>query len=129
MGHNLAIIFVWNSFFIGWYKIDTNVIHFLILFRHQYHAHCLDTNVIHFLILFKHRYHAHCLNMNVICLFILLRHRCCMFICVVYTQKSCTWLSCLNNKNLWNNRFCRIWNKAVKLINLWCMNLPLGMIA
>jgi hypothetical protein len=37
-----------------------------------------------------------------------------MFICVVYTQKSCTQLLCLNNAqhlclnnmNLWNNIFC-----------------------
>ncbi len=34
------------------------------------------------------------------------RHECYMFICVVYTQKSCTWLSCLNNMNLCNNRVC-----------------------
>jgi hypothetical protein len=43
----------------------------------------------------------------------LFRHGCCISIHVIYTQKSCTWLlclnnaqhSCLNNMNLWNNKF------------------------
>ncbi len=55
--------------------------------------------------LFKHQ----CL-----CLFTLFKHKCCMFICVVYTWKLCTQLlclnnaqhSCLNNMNLYNNKFC-----------------------
>ncbi len=92
MGHNLAIIVVRNLFFIGLYGINIDVIHLPILFE---------------------RYCVHYLNINVICLFILFRHGCCMYICVIYTWKSCTWLSCLNNAqhlclndtNPWNNRF------------------------
>jgi hypothetical protein len=46
---------------------------------------------------------------------------------IVYTWKSCAWLlclnnaehSCLNNPNLWNNKFPRIWNEPMKAINLW----------
>jgi len=94
IGNDLAIIVMWNMFFIGSYEIDINVIHLLVLFEHQCYAHCLD--------------------MNVICLFMLFRQRCCMSIGVVYTQKLCTWLLCLNNAwhlclnnmNLWNNTFC-----------------------
>jgi hypothetical protein len=63
MGHDLAIIVVWNPFFISLYGIDMDVIHLLVLFKHQCHAHCLDTNVIYLFILFK--------------------HKCCMFIHVV----------------------------------------------
>ncbi len=93
MGHNLTIIVMWNLFFIGSYGIDMDVIHLLILFEHQNHAHCLDTNVTS--------------------LFVLFIHGCCMFIYVVYTLKLCTqlpclnnaWHSCLNNTNLWNNKF------------------------
>ncbi len=93
MGHNLAIIVMRNLLFIGSYGTDTNVINLLILFEHQCHVHCLDTNVI--------------------CLFVLFKHGCYMSIHVVYTWKLCTWLpclnnawhSCLNNMNLWNNRF------------------------
>jgi len=80
-------------FFISLYGIDTNVIHLLVLFEHQCRAHCWDTNVI--------------------CLFILFKHECYMSIYVVYTWKSCTQLSCLNNAwhlclnntNLWINKF------------------------
>ncbi len=104
MRHDLAIIVVWNFLFIGSYGINTNAIHLLILFEHQCHVHYL--------------------NMNVICLFILFRHECCVFIHILYTQKSCTWLPCLNNAwnlcvnniNPWNNKFCRIWKKPMKLI-------------
>jgi hypothetical protein len=93
MGHDLAIIVVQNFFFIGSNKIDTNVIHLLVLFEHQCCVHCFD--------------------MNVIYLFILFRHTCYMSICVVYTQKLCTWLPCLNNAwhsclndmHPWNNKF------------------------
>jgi hypothetical protein len=92
MGHNWAIIIVWNLFFKGLCGLDIDVIH-LFVFEHWCCVHCLDTNVI--------------------CMFVLFRHGCCMFIHVVYTQKSCTWLSCLNNAwhlclndtNPWNNRF------------------------
>ncbi len=70
MDHDLAIIIMVKKNFIGSYRIDTNVIHLLILFEHGCHVHCLNTNVI--------------------CLFILFNHGCCMFIHVVYTQKSCT---------------------------------------
>ncbi len=94
MGHNLIIIIMWKLLFIGLCAIDTNVIHLLVLFEHWCHVHYLDTNVI--------------------CLFVLFIHKCCMYIHVVYTWKSCTWLpclniawhSCLNNMNPWNNRFC-----------------------
>jgi hypothetical protein len=93
MGHNLAIVVVGNLHFIRSYEINTNVIHLLVLFEYQCHVHCLD--------------------MNVICLFVLIKHGCYMSICVVYTRKSCTWLSCLNhawhsclnNTNPWNNKF------------------------
>jgi hypothetical protein len=83
---------VW-IFFIDLYRINTNVIHLLILFEHQ----CC----------------VHCFNMDVIYLFILFKHKCYMYIRVFYTQKSCTWLLCLNNAwhlclndmHLWNNIF------------------------
>jgi len=42
-------------------------------------------DVIHLLVLFGHQCHAHCLHMNVVCLFILFKYGCCMFIRVVYT--------------------------------------------
>jgi hypothetical protein len=94
MGHDLVIIVMWNVFSIGSYGIDKDVIHLLVLFEHWCRAHYL--------------------NMNVICLFILFIHRCCMFIHVIYTWKSCTWLLYLNNAwylrlnnmKLWNNKFC-----------------------
>jgi hypothetical protein len=93
MGHNLAIIVMWNLFFIGFYGIMWMSFIYLYCFEHRCCVHCLDTNVI--------------------CLFILFKHRCCMSVCVVYTWKLCTqlsylnhaWLSCLNNMNLCNNRF------------------------
>ncbi len=55
-----------------------------------------------------------CLDTNVMCLFVLFRHNCWMSICVVYTQKLCTqllclnnaWHSCLNDTNPWNTKFC-----------------------
>jgi hypothetical protein len=34
MGHDLAIIVMWNMFFIGSYGININVIHLLVLFEH-----------------------------------------------------------------------------------------------
>jgi hypothetical protein len=82
-----------NYFFIGLYGIDTNVIHLVVLFEHRCCVHYLD--------------------MNVICMFILFRHECCMSIHIVYIQKLCTWLLCLNNAwhscvndtNPWNNIF------------------------
>jgi hypothetical protein len=93
MGHDLTIIVVWNMFSIGSYGIYINVIHLFILFEHQC---CM-----------------HYLNMNVICVFILFKPKCYMFICVVYTRKLCTWFLCLNNArhlclnnvNLWSNKF------------------------
>jgi len=116
MGHDLAIIVVWNLLFIGSYGINTNVIHLLVLFKHWYHAHCLDTNVI--------------------CLFILFKHGCCMFICVVYTRKSYTQLSCLNNArhscltntNLWNNKFrmdLKWTHEVCKFVMLFFININL----
>jgi hypothetical protein len=77
MGHNLTIIVVRNLFFIDSCGINTNVIHLLVLFEHQFHVYCLNTNVIS--------------------MFVLFRHRCYMSIHVVYTQKSCTQLPCINN--------------------------------
>jgi hypothetical protein len=80
---------LWNLFFISSYGINMNVIHLLVLFEHWCHEHYLDTNVI--------------------CSFILFRHRCYVPICVVYTWKklclSNAWHFCLNNMNLWNNKF------------------------
>jgi hypothetical protein len=82
-----------NFFFIGSYGIDTDVIHLFVLFEHQCRVHYL--------------------NMNVICLFLLFKHECCVCVHIVYTQKLCTWLPCLNNvwdlcvndTNPWNNIF------------------------
>jgi hypothetical protein len=108
MDHNLAIIVLWNLLFKGLYKINMDVIHLLVLFEHWYHAHCLDTNVI--------------------CLFISFKHGWYMCMCVVYTRKSYTWPSylnnvqhlCLTNTNLWNNRFCTHLEQTMKHVNLWC---------
>jgi len=94
MGHNLVMIVVWNLFFISLYGINIDVIHLLVLFEHWCHVHGLNTNVI--------------------CLFVLFRHEFCVSIHIVYTRKLCTQFlclnnaqhSCLNNTNLWNNRFC-----------------------
>jgi hypothetical protein len=66
MGHDLAIIIMWNLLFIGLYGIDTDVIQLLVLFEHRCYVHYLDTNVICMFILFKH---------NVVCLFVLLTHK------------------------------------------------------
>ncbi len=93
MGHDLVIIVMWNLLFIGSYEIDMNAINLLVLFEHWCHVHCLDTNVI--------------------CMFVLFKHKCCVFIHIVYIRKSCTWLlylnnawhSCVNDTNLWNNKF------------------------
>ncbi len=95
MGHNLAIIVVWNFLFIGLCGIDMDVIHLLVM------------------LMFEHQCCVHCLDMNVISLFILFKHECCVFICIVYTWKLCTWLPCLNNAwhlcvndiNPWNDKF------------------------
>ncbi len=108
-----------NFFFISSYEIDTNVIHLLILFKHWCHMHCLNTNVI--------------------CLFVLFKHGCCMFICVVYTWKSCSWLPCLNNAwhsclnimNPWNNKFCmnlERTHETYKIVMPWytCMFVLFG---
>jgi hypothetical protein len=92
MGHDLAIIVVWNFLFISLYEIDMDVIYLLVLFEHQCRVHCLNTNVI--------------------CLFILFKPKCCVFH-IIYTWKLCTQLPCLNNAwhsnvndaNPWNNRF------------------------
>jgi hypothetical protein len=54
MGHDLAIIIMRIFFFIVSYGIDTDVIHLLVLFEHQYHVHCLDTYVICLFVLFTH---------------------------------------------------------------------------
>ncbi len=72
---------------------------------------------------------VHCLCMNVIWLFVLFKHGCCMFIHIVYTQKLCTSLLCLNNA--WHScsndtkpeitNFASIWNEPMKFINLWCV--------
>jgi hypothetical protein len=109
MGHDLAIIIMQNLFFIGLYGIDMDFIHLFVLFEHRFRAHCLDTNDI--------------------CLFILFKYKCYMIFYVFYTQRSCTWLLCLNNAwhlrlsntNLWNNIFRQIWNKPMKLVSLGWM--------
>jgi len=46
MGHDLAIIVMRNLLFIGWYGINTDVIHLLVLFEHSYPVHRLNINVI-----------------------------------------------------------------------------------
>jgi len=93
MGQDLAIIIRWFFFSIGLYGINMDVIHLLVLFKHQCRVHCLDTNVI--------------------CMFILFKHKCCVYI-HIYTWKLCTrlpclnnaWHSCVNDMNPWNNIFC-----------------------
>jgi hypothetical protein len=90
---NLAIIVIQNLLFIGSYRKDMNVIHLFVLFEHRCCVHYFDTNVTYLFILFK--------------------DECFMSICIVYTQKLCTRLSCLNNAwrlrvydtNPWNNIF------------------------
>jgi hypothetical protein len=107
MGHDLAVIVMQNLLFIGSYGINTDVIHLFVLLEFWCRVHYLNTNVI--------------------CLFVLFKHECYMSICVVYTQKSCTWFLCLNNAwhsclNVWTHEiidFARIWNEPMKLINLW----------
>jgi hypothetical protein len=92
MGHDLAIIVMWNLLFISLYEINTNVIYVLVLFEHQCCIHCLNTNII--------------------CMFILFILKCCVSIHIVYIQKSCTqllceknaWHSCVNDTNPWNNK-------------------------
>jgi hypothetical protein len=94
MGHDLTIIVVRNLLFIGLYGKDMDVIQLYVLFEHQCRVHRLDTNVIW--------------------MFVLFGHECCVFICIVYTWKLCTSLSCLNNvrhshvsnTNPWYNKFC-----------------------
>jgi hypothetical protein len=94
MGHDLAIIVVWNFLFISLYEINMNVIHLLVLFEHRCCVHCLNTNVI--------------------CMFILFRHKCYVSIRIAYIRKLCTqllflnnaWHSCVNDTNPWNNKIC-----------------------
>jgi hypothetical protein len=88
-----AIIVMQNLRFIGSYGIDIDVIHLLVLFEHWCCPHRLNTNIMFLFILFK--------------------YKCYMSICFVYTRKSCTLFlylnnaqhSCLNNMNLWNDKF------------------------
>ncbi len=116
MGHDLAIIVTRNLFFISFYEIDMDVIHLFILFEHWCHVHCLNTNVI--------------------CLFVLFKHECCVLICIVYTQKLCTQLPCLNNAwhlcvndtNPWNNKFCTYlkWTyEAYKFVMYVCNSMKM----
>jgi hypothetical protein len=63
------------------------------------------------------------------------KHECCMSICVVYTWKLYTQLSCLNNAlhscltntNLWNNKFCmdleRTHETCKFVMYLYCLNI------
>jgi len=70
-------------------------------------------DVIHLFVFFKHWCHAHYLNINVIHVYLYCLDMVVVSICVVYTQKSCTWFpfsnnaqhSHLNNMNLQNNKF------------------------
>jgi len=81
--------------------------------KFSFHKFVWNRHKCHSFILFEHQCHVHCLNTNVICLFVLFKHGCCMFIHVVYTWKSSTqlsclnnaWHSCFNNMNPWNNKF------------------------
>jgi hypothetical protein len=112
--------FVWNrngchscTFIIG-----TSMLSFIYLYYWN-----IDV-IIHLLVLLEHQCYVHCLNTNVIRLFLLFRHGCCMFIHVVYTWKSCTWLLCLNNAwnlclnntNLWNNKDLEWTHEAYKFL-------------
>jgi len=72
--------------------------------RHRCHSFTCIVWTLMLCTLFKHECH---------CLFILFKYEYCMFIPLVYKQKSCTQLLCLNNAwhlcsnntNLWNNKF------------------------
>jgi hypothetical protein len=56
----------------------------------------INTYVIHLLVLLEHWCHVHYLNKNfILCLFILFGHKCCIFIRVFYKRKFCTRLLCL----------------------------------
>ncbi len=81
----------------------------------------------------RHEWHSSICVIWTLMLCALFRHGCCMSIHVVYTQKSFTqfscsnnaWKLCLNNMNLWNNKFCVYlkWTyedcKFVKMIKEW----------
>jgi hypothetical protein len=72
---------------------------------------------------------------NDICQFVFFIYWCCMFICVVYIWKLCTWQlpclnnaqqSCLSNMNPWNNRFhmdLEQNHEACKFV-MWRHNFP-----
>ncbi len=99
-------------------SLKTDVINFMgnkCCAKYAFHRFIrIDMDVIHLLGVFEHWYHANYLDMNFICLFVSFTHKCCISIHVVYTRKSWTQLLCLNNArhlclnnmNLWNNRFC-----------------------
>jgi hypothetical protein len=80
---------------------------------HRMGLYGIDMYAIHLIVLFEHWYHMHYLNTNVICFFVLFKHRCCMFIHVVHTWRSCTqfpfsnnaWYLCVNDTKPWNNKF------------------------
>jgi hypothetical protein len=92
-GSRLSIIVVQNLFFIGSYGVNMNVIHLFALFEHWYCVHCLDTYFNAYL---------YCLNMDVVCLFMLFmpKNFAHDFLCL---NNACH--SCVNNINLWNNKF------------------------
>jgi hypothetical protein len=106
MGHDLEIIVVWNLFFIGLYGLNIDVIHLFVLFKPWCHAHCL--------------------NMNVMCLFIWFRHICwCLF--VLFTQKNHAYefhVQIMHDITTYEIiDFAWIWNKPMKPIKLWCMDV------
>ncbi len=127
---DLAIIVVWNLFFISSYGINTDVIHLL---------SCLNIDIMCIVLTQISYAYSYCLNMNVVCQLTsntvwaprisrlsFIRGN---LIRVVYTWKSCTWLPCinnaqhLNNTNLWNNKFCMHleWtHEACKFMMLSC---------
>ncbi len=89
-----SLLFHWSPF-IRTTKFTQNPVK---SFGVQGHLLLQCKDVINLFVLFEQQRHVHCLDTNVICLLIILfRHGCCMFIGVVYTQKSCTRLLCLNN--------------------------------
>jgi hypothetical protein len=78
--------------------------HMFIWNKHGCHSSICIVWTLMFCTLFKHECHI---------LFVLFKHKCCLFVRVVHTPKSCTQLLCLNNAqhlclnnmNLWNNKF------------------------
>jgi hypothetical protein len=59
MDYDLTIIIMWNLIFINSCRIDANVIHLFVLFKHRCYAQCLNTNIICLFVLFKYKCYIH----------------------------------------------------------------------